>query len=67
MTPTEKKISKTALLLIGVITIISLLLSLLEIVTFNIALKTISITFIVIGLVGFLVNEVHNTKDHNRN
>lgn len=67
MTPTEKKISKTALILIGVITIISLLLSLLEIVTFNIALKTISITFIVIGLVGFLVNEVHNTKDHNRN
>ena len=67
MTPTEKKISKTALLLIGVITIISLLLSLLEIVTFNIALKTISITFIVIGLVGLSVNEVHNTKDHNRN
>lgn len=66
MTPKEKKISKTALLLIGISTAISLLLSLLDVIKFNTALKTISIAFITIGIVAILINEVLKLKDSSK-
>lgn len=63
MTPTEKKIIKTALLLIGTITAISLLLSLLDVITFNTALKTITTTTIIIAMIGLFINSTDNLED----
>lgn len=60
MTPKEKRISRIALLLIGIITVVTLLLSLLDVIKFNTTLNIISISFITIGITGFLINEYTN-------
>ncbi len=66
MTPKEKRISKTALQLIGIITVVTLLLSLFDVIKFNTALKTISIAFITIGIFAILIIEVLKLKDSSK-